>query len=424
MTDAYDNSSWSDCIMTTRTLRPLSPIADGERAEVLDALRGFVLLGIFISHVPDLSGYSFLPTSAQFALDHFGLDGPLATIAEFLIRGKFFSLFAFLFGIGFAVQIDSATRRGANFNLHFSRRLAALFAIGLAHACLWYGDILKDYALIGFVLLLTARLSVSMLIRATVLVLLLRVVWPVIMWAILHSTTRSIGDPGAEFSSLTSAFYGTDPVAMFNANLELVRLKALQIIYDGRAISVLGMFLIGALVGRLRLYQNLPAHVDLIKRVFRVCAPIGVLGNVVLVRLHAATPDYPPTGQWVIEQCVFSIAVPAMALTYASGFALLWMRGWDRVLHVLAPAGRMALTTYVSQTLFGVFLFYGVGLKFGNTLGFAATTIVAIEIFALQCVASTIWLQFFRFGPLEWIWRCATYGTRVAIVRRYEAETA
>jgi uncharacterized protein len=84
----------------------------------------------------------------------------------------------------------------------------------------------------------------------------------------------------------------------------------------------------------------------------------------------------------------------------------------------------MALTTYVSQTLFGVFLFYGVGLKFGNTLGFAATTIVAIEIFALQCVASAIWLQFFRFGPLEWIWRCATYGTRVAIVRRYEAETA
>jgi uncharacterized protein len=125
-----------------------------QRADVLDALRGFALLGIFISHVPDFSGYSFLSWEARHALDHWRLDASLAAICEFLIRGKFFSLFSLLFGIGFAVQLDAANRRGANFNRHFMRRLAALFAIGLAHACLWYGDILKDYALIGFLLLL------------------------------------------------------------------------------------------------------------------------------------------------------------------------------------------------------------------------------------------------------------------------------
>ena len=409
-----------------QTARPLAPITDGERADVLDALRGFALLGIFITHVPDLSGYSFLSAAARHALDRFGLDAPLAAVSEFLIRGKFFSLFALLFGIGFAVQIDSANRRQANFDRHFIRRLIALLAIGLAHACLWYGDILKDYALIGFLLLLTARCSMSTLMRATALVLLLRFVWPVIMWAAIpiDPSPHSNADPVAEFSSMTSAFYGTDPIAAFSANVQLLRLKALQIIYDGRAVSVLGMFLIGALVGRLRLYQNLSANADLIGRVFRVCAPIGVLGNAVLVLLHASTPDYPPTIQWVIEQCVFSIAVPAMALAYASGFALLWMRGWKRVLRAFAPAGRMALTTYVSQTLIGIFLFYGIGLKLGNTLGFAQATVVAIAIFALQCVASRIWLQFFRFGPLEWVWRRATYGTPVAIVRRSKAEAA
>ncbi len=105
------------------------------------------------------------------------------------------------------------------------------------------------------------------------------------------------------------------------------------------------------------------------------------------------------------------IAVPAMALGYASGFALLWQRGWSRMLHAFAPAGRMALTTYVSQTLIGITLFYGIGLGLRDRLSFAEMTIVAIAIFALQCVASRISLRSFRFGPLEWLWRRATYDT-------------
>ena len=84
-----------------------------------------------------------------------------------------------------------------------------------------------------------------------------------------------------------------------------------------------------------------------------------------------------------------------------------------RFLRWLAPAGRMALTTYVSQTLIGVLLFYGIGLGLGHTLGFGAATALAVAIFALQCIASRIWLQAFRFGPLEWIWRRATYGTAI-----------
>jgi uncharacterized protein len=404
---------------------PLGPITDGQRADVLDALRGFALLGIFITHVPDFSGYSFLSPDARRAVDHFRLDTSLATVSEFLIRGKFFSLFALLFGIGFAVQIDSTGRRGASFNRHFTRRLIALLAIGLAHASLWYGDILKDYALIGFLLLLTPRWSMSTLARATGLVLLLRVLWPLLMWAVSPTNPPpSTADPVAEFSSMTRAFYGPDPLVIFKANLGLVRLKALQMIYDGRALSILGMFLIGALVGRLRLYQNLSANAHLIWRVFRICAPVGVIGNAVLVSLHASTPDYPPTAKWVLEQCVFAIAVPMMALAYTSGFALLWARGWQPILRAFAPAGRMALTTYASQTLIGIFMFYGIGLKLGKTIGFTQAILIAIGVFALQCVASRAWLQFFRFGPLEWIWRRATYGTPVAIMRRSKAEAA
>ena len=98
------------------------PIGDSERADVLDALRGFALLGIFISHIPDFSGLEFLPQVTQVALDRFGIDQPAALLQDFLIRGKFYSLFSLLFGIGFSIQMDSAGRHGIKFAPHFARR--------------------------------------------------------------------------------------------------------------------------------------------------------------------------------------------------------------------------------------------------------------------------------------------------------------
>ena len=179
-----------------------SPVPSGERAEVLDALRGFALLGIFVTHFADFSGAAH------------------PAVSEFLIRGKFLSLFAFLFGIGFAVQIDSAARRGASFNRHFIRRLTALFLIGLAHALVWYGDILKDYALLGLLLLLTARWSIAMLVRAAAIVLLLRIVWPALIWAVMPAAAAPGVDanPAADFGSSMNVFYSTDLAAAFNAN--------------------------------------------------------------------------------------------------------------------------------------------------------------------------------------------------------------
>jgi len=398
--------------MTAPAALPFSPVADAERAGVLDALRGFALLGILISHVPTMSGYEFLAPHSQAALDRFGIDAPLAAVMEFLIRGKFFSLFSLLFGIGFAVQLQSAARRGANFARHFARRLAILLVLGVVHASLWYGDILKDYALIGLVLIATARWHERTVALAAISVLALGIVWPILVAALVGAAAPlpSGSDPGGDFAALTHAFAGADLRADVAANLALVRLKALQIVYDGKAVAILAMFLIGALVGQLGLFRTLCAHRRLFLRVFWMCLPLGVVGNVELVHLHAVTPDFPPTRMWVIEHILFAVAVPAMALAYASGFALLWSRGLRPVLQVLAPAGQMALTTYVSQTLICIALFYGIGVGLHGKVGFADGTLIAMAIFSLQCAMSRVWLRHFRFGPLEWLWRCGTYG--------------
>ncbi|MFC4442955.1 DUF418 domain-containing protein [Caulobacter henricii] len=387
---------------------------------MLDALRGFALLGIFISHIPDFSGQGVLSGPDLALLDLFGLDDAAATAQDFLIRGKFYALFSLLFGIGFALQMESAARRGADFARHFVRRLTVLLAIGLVHASLWYGDILKDYALIGFVLLLARRWSLRTLAWATALAFAARLVWPLIVAALfaMIGSTASDGNPGDSFALSAAAFAGPDLAKALLANLALVKLKALQMVYDGKAISVLSMFLLGAVVGRLGLYRNLSDHGRTFALLFWICAPVGVIGNGILTPLHAATPDFPPTGPWILEGCLFAVAVPAMAIAYASGFAWLWSRGGAKFLAWLAPAGRMALTTYVSQTLIGITLFYGLGLGLAGQVGRVEGMLLAIGIFALQCAMASLWLRRFQFGPIEWLWRRLTYGVPIPLRRK------
>lgn len=402
----------------TENSTPNLPIAEADRADVLDALRGFALLGIFVSHIPDFSGYTFMTPGEQATLDFYRLDAPLETVQDFLIRGKFYSLFSLLFGIGFAVQLEGATRRGADFTRHFSRRLGVLLLIGLAHALIWYGDILKDYALIGFVLLLTRTWSTRWIAFAATAIFAVRIAWPFAVAGAVSSfgLGSTSGNPGGDFAALTGAFAGQDPAAVFFANLDLLRLKALQMIYDGKAISILSMFLLGAFIGRLGLYRDVSRHRKLLGRVLVIVAPVGLIGNAALTQIHASTPDLPPTDMWVVDSVLFAVAVPAMALTYASGFALIWLRA-KAALSWLAPAGRMALTTYATQTLICIGMFYGIGLGLGGNIGLAAGTLFAIAIFVVQCGLSSLWLRGFQFGPVEWLWRRATYGVPVPFSR-------
>ena len=398
------------------------PIADAERAEVLDALRGFALLGILVSHIPTFSGYEFLPPTQQTALDALGIDRGLTALCDFLIRGKFFSLFSLLFGIGFSVQLEAARRRGAHFARRFTRRLAVLFVLGVLHGLIWYGDILRDYAVLGLLLLPSAKWSTRQTGRAAIAWLLARLAWPLLIFAIaaplarIAATTAS-GDPQNDFFESTRAFADPGWRDAFSANLELLRVKALQMIYQGKAISIVGMFFLGAYVGKARLYVDLAASAPIFKRAFAWCAPVGVLGNLVLVPLHAATPGYPPTLSWLADEALFAVAVPALAVAYASGFALLYGGAARATLRAFVPAGRVALTTYISQTLIGITLFYGVGFGFHGNVGQAACVAIAVAIFVAQSALAAIWLRQFRFGPLEWCWRRVTYGVPVPMAR-------
>jgi uncharacterized protein len=179
---------------------------------------------------------------------------------------------------------------------------------------------------------------------------------------------------------------------------------------------VLGRFLLGYWAGRRGLLQDPHLHLTLIVRLFWWSLGIGVAMTVLQFTQAGLRQQYPLLDS---EACKFLIRVLlragplAWGIAYAAGFALLFLRpGWRRALGMLAPMGRMALTHYLSQSLIGIALFYGIGLGIGPRRGLAGWGLAWLAIFAAQIALSHWWLARFRFGPMEWAWRSLTYGRR------------
>src|SRR5215218_2280973 len=159
----------------------ISPISSRERIEILDVLRGVAVGGILIGNMQWFSGYGLMPEALA-------AQAPLADrityfLVHFFIEGKFYSIFSFLFGFGFALQIGRAEERGDTEARVFKRRLLWLLAIGAVHAIfLWPGDILSVYAVIGFLLVLFRKKSDRSLLKWTVALMLVPIVSYVIIY--------------------------------------------------------------------------------------------------------------------------------------------------------------------------------------------------------------------------------------------------
>src|ERR1700755_2789454 len=131
----------------------IAPISLSDRIDVVDVLRGLAVGGILIGNLQWFSGYGMMPESVAAQTPLYDQVTPF--LVHFFFEGKFYSIFSFLFGFGFALQIARAEERGDVKASLFKRRLLWLLVIGLVHAyLLWAGDILSIYALTGFLLIL------------------------------------------------------------------------------------------------------------------------------------------------------------------------------------------------------------------------------------------------------------------------------
>ena len=380
-----------------------------KRYVILDALRGFAILGIILANFPEFSLWTFSDPAGWT-----GLDRVTRAVQTFLVDGKFYTLFSLLFGIGFSIQLENAGGRLVT----FYRRMAVLLLIGLLHLLLlWSGDILMLYAVCGMIIPLFRKLPFRSILCVAGFFLLL----PILSDAVLG--TRLADPLEAEqwricgLYGITEANFGTwlSDAHSYREVLQFLHQGAVERMWEfvigRRYFKVLGLFLIGFALGREKFYADVHAYRAVLRRILTVGFAVGIpLG--LLYTWSSMTGM--PWGRIIHD--ISYLSVYLMGFAYAAGFCLIFDRrseapGW----RLLSNPGRMACTNYLGQSLIGILLFYGIGLGLGNRVDLLATEAIALGVYAFQIAFSFLWMSHFRYGPVDWVWRMLAYGRRLPL---------
>ncbi len=407
----------------------LAPVAGNERIETMDVLRGFALLGILLMNIEGFVGplmESLTGVNARFS----GADRTMDALIYILVQGKFITLFSLLFGMGFAVMLERAQARGGSGTGLYARRLLALLAIGLVHVLLiWSGDILVSYALLGFVLLLFFRRTpVSRLpkwgIAAVLLPLLLMWLWA----GSLHlaqsdpqaaaEVQKGMAKQGQQIAAMIDAqrqAYGSGTYAQAVAQrAQDFGFMMFGLMFFGPL--VLGMFLFGAWFVRSGAIRDPASRLPLYRRLLVIGLGLGLPLMLWSFWMHPTHSMTEMSLSSAASQSAGQIANVLMCFAYFSTIVLLMQRSaWRARLNWMAPAGRMALTNYLMQSVICTAIFYGYGLGYFEQLPRAWQPLFVLAVFVLQVWFSRWWLSRFRYGPMEWLWRWLTYLERPAM---------
>lgn len=386
------------------------------RIEIVDALRGFSLAGIVIVHV--VENYIGAPTP-EGALDATRIGIPDYIVDGFigiLLRGKFFALFSFLFGLSFFIQMDRAHQKGRNFGWRFLWRLILLLAIGYVHHLFYRGDILTIYALFGILLIPFYKIRNNLVLGIAGLLFL------GIGRYVLFLFTQGdfIFMPGGfDFNGpeVTSYFKTLQEgslidVMQSNAIDGQVMKMDFQLGIFSRGYLTFAFFLLGLYAGRIRFFENFQENWKFMKQILYGSLVLLGLGIVTTVFSFAQLGPNVTFDNWpaMIGLTGIDLVNVAMTFLWIALFVYLYRKvKGQRWLSAFAPYGRMALTNYVFQSILGAYIFYGWGLGYLAQIPNRYTFLMAFGIIALQMLLSSWWLRYFYYGPLEWIWRSLTH---------------
>jgi uncharacterized protein len=377
---------------------------ESDRIDVVDALRGYALLGLFMVHcVERFELYWLDPRPDAW------FDGTMAVFA-----GKAFAIFALLFGFSFATIMANERRRAGDFTWRFAWRLALLFAIGTLHAWVYRGDILQVLAAVGLVMIPFDRLRSDKAALAIALLLFLQIPLLARAWAAAQGAAWATA-PAVFFgdSGLVTQASGSLAEAVASNAGPGMRAKWSFYLETGRVVEIAGLFLVGMVLQRRALFAEAAARCRLWLAIAAASALLWLAVSQFEPLLLPPTPDEGGapmqrqsiewfTGQWR--------ALSAMAFQVAL-FVVAWQTPLRRLLAVLVPAGRMTLTLYVGQSLVAAWLLYGYGLGLYDELSSATLVLGGLAAFALQLTLAAWWFRAFRYGPLEWLWRAGTRTT-------------
>ncbi|MGW0251593.1 DUF418 domain-containing protein [Nocardia goodfellowii] len=371
------------------------------RITEIDILRGFALFGILVVNVFVATQLWDFGNARDFEQSSRDNGHWVPAILDALFSGRFYLLFAFLFGYSFTLQMAAARQARVSERARLLRRCVALGAIGFAHvSLLWLGDILTLYAVLGLVLIACRHLRPRTAWIAGTVLYVASVLMPG-MDAAFYAVWNVL-----EFPSLRVDF--TRGFAETLHAQTTVGPKFMLLNWFGQALPSLGLLLIGMAAGK----RGILHRPDILYRWAPRTVRVGVF-----VGLPVSLVTFADTMRWIDQPEIWSelqaLVNPLMTLAYVAAImqAAVYAPFFRRYLEWLAPAGQMAATNYIAQSVVLMALYSGYGLGLADQVPPTTMLALALLTFAAQVGLSGWWLRGHQYGPVEWVLRCATYLT-------------
>ncbi len=391
-----------------------------QRVHTIDALRGIALFGILAVNIQSAVWSLGGPTLGQFDEASTLLDRAAVLFISFFLEFKFYPIFCFCFGYGFAVQVRNWIANGLNPKTLFARRLSFILVFGIFHGVfLWFGEILTRYAITGFILRHYASQGPRALIKALKFWSIGTIIATVILAALISVGTSSPEDLISMNATAMNDIAAAKIIYTTGSYIEVTRQRATDFTTITTSFiflipQVMVLFLLGALTAQMgwlkQVGRQAGRHRAWLTKVFVVTLIVGLPINIAFTM-----KGWSMTNSFTVDTTFFELFVstlaPIFAFAYIAGLALISdTSAGKKIIAFFAPAGKLALTNYVFQSVAMTFLLYGYGLGWGARLRQGELLILAISIYAFQLAMSHWYLRTYRQGPLEWIWRRWTNG--------------
>jgi len=391
----------------------IKPTRAKDRIVFLDVLRGFALVGIIFANSLSWSGLKFLPFTEIELLGNLATDKILYNLLQFFVDTKFYTLFSLLFGVGFYMQYSKSGHK-EGFNTMYLRRLAILFVIGMVHALIWSGDILTLYALMGVLLWSLRKLPSAAMFRLAIILygfpLILDIIYMYTFAQDLPTCTKTALKTYSDMSpeNIVAGFQSESYWEVFKTNFHNLLWRWYDFIPSGRPFKVLGLFLLG-------FYLHKKQFLTVTGKQLKYMLPLfltGILFTGFAAWMDGGVSSFSKTWSNVLYKFVHEIGQVTLGISYICILSKLvdlfprfllftWLKNY----------GRQSMSSYLGHTFIGIFIFYPF-FAFGyfGQLSLQSVFEVIAGAVVFQFILCAIWFRYFSFGPIEWLWRCATYG--------------
>ncbi|WP_347861204.1 DUF418 domain-containing protein [Salimicrobium sp. PL1-032A] len=379
------------------------PIQGKERLEWVDSVRGLAIFGIFMVNVPAFNAPFFLYGGGEEYFPSATSDVVRAMI-DIFFQASFYTLFSLMFGFGLQMMKDRLVQKGIGYEAVLRRRLFVLFLFGVFHAfVIWHGDILLTYSVLGALLLLFMKQKDRTLL-AWAYGLLLAVTVP---FTLLLYAARDYGLGYINRDKIEAAMmnYGNGSLPeIWSQNIADWWYTNSPGNWPFLIMSMLPMMLFGMYIARKRWLHEPDRHEATLWKWWSVTG--------FLFLLFKLGPYFFGTPAW-FDMAQDNIGGSASAVFYVITVTLLYKNRGKALIRPLRWVGRMSLSNYIFQSVVSFTAFYQVGLGWYGDVTPLQSVLFVFVVFSAQVIISKWWLTRYRFGPLEWVWRTATYGRKV-----------